>query len=120
LRNRDTFVDLGDETKFVPFVFEEYRKALDLFRGARTMLTRRQALAILGATGIGTSVFQRALAAKAAEGSVTPQMVADAEWVAGIQLTAAQREAAANGNRKESTAGRGTGPTVIFCRPSIT
>jgi Asp-tRNA(Asn)/Glu-tRNA(Gln) amidotransferase A subunit family amidase len=59
------------------------------------MFTRRQALAILGAAGIGTGVFQRALAAKAAEGPVTPQMVADAEWVAGIKLTAAQREAAA-------------------------
>ncbi len=60
------------------------------------MLTRRRALGILGAAGIGTGVFQRALAAKAAEGPISPQMVADAEWVAGIQLTAAQREAAAN------------------------
>src|SRR6516162_9294895 len=60
------------------------------------MLTRRRALAVLGAAGIGTAVFQRALAAKAAEGPVSPQMVADAEWVAGITLTAAQREAAAN------------------------
>jgi Asp-tRNA(Asn)/Glu-tRNA(Gln) amidotransferase A subunit family amidase len=60
------------------------------------MVTRRRALAILGAAGIGTGVFQRALAARAAEGAVSPQMVADAEWVAGIKLTAAQREAAAN------------------------
>src|SRR6516162_4019662 len=60
------------------------------------MLTRRRALAVLGAAGIGTAVFQRALAAKAAEGPISPQMVADAEWVAGIRLTAAQREAAAN------------------------
>jgi Asp-tRNA(Asn)/Glu-tRNA(Gln) amidotransferase A subunit family amidase len=60
------------------------------------MLTRRRALAVLGAAGIGTGVFQRSLAAKAAEGPVSPQMVADAEWVAGIKLTAAQREAAAN------------------------
>src|SRR6516162_6374712 len=67
-----------------------------LFRGTRTMLTRRRALAILGAAGLGTGVFQRALAAKAAEGPVSPQMVADAEWVAGIKLTAAQREAAAS------------------------
>jgi hypothetical protein len=58
------------------------------------MLTRRRALAILGAAGIGTGVFQRALAVKATEGPVTPQMIADAEWVAGIRLTAAQREAA--------------------------
>src|SRR5262245_56556473 len=60
------------------------------------MLTRRRALAILGAAGIGTGVFRRALAAKAAEGPVSPQMVADAEWVAGIEFTAAQREAAAD------------------------
>jgi Asp-tRNA(Asn)/Glu-tRNA(Gln) amidotransferase A subunit family amidase len=59
------------------------------------MLTRRRALAILGAAGIGTGAFQRALAAKAAEGPITPQMIADAEWIAGITLTAAQREAAA-------------------------
>jgi hypothetical protein len=31
LRNDGTFVDLGDETKFVHFVFEEYLKALDLY-----------------------------------------------------------------------------------------
>jgi len=66
------------------------------FPGTPTMLTRRRALAILGAAGIGTGVFQRALAAKAAEGPITPQMVADAEWVAGIKLTPTQREAAAN------------------------
>jgi len=30
-QNRNTFVDLNDETKFVHFVFEEYLKALDLY-----------------------------------------------------------------------------------------
>jgi hypothetical protein len=35
LNNRDTFVDLGDETKFVHFVFEEYLKALDLYLHGR-------------------------------------------------------------------------------------
>jgi hypothetical protein len=38
------------------------------------MLTRRRALAILGAAGIGTGAFRRALAQKAAEGPVSPQM----------------------------------------------
>src|SRR6185437_2133437 len=65
-------------------------------RGTRTMLTRRRALGILGAAGIGTSVFQRALAAKAAEGPLSPQMIAGAEWIAGIKLTPDQREAAAS------------------------
>ena len=59
------------------------------------MLTRRRALAILGAAGIGNGVFQRALAARAADGPISPEMVGDAEWVAGIKLTAAQRDAAA-------------------------
>lgn len=67
-----------------------------LFRRTRTMLTRRRALAILGAAGIGTGIFQRSLAQKAAEGPISPEMVADAEWVAGIKLTPAQREAAAS------------------------
>jgi Asp-tRNA(Asn)/Glu-tRNA(Gln) amidotransferase A subunit family amidase len=59
------------------------------------MLTRRSALRILGAAGIGTAVFQRAMAAKVGDGPVSPEMVADAEWIAGIKLTPAQREAAA-------------------------
>jgi Asp-tRNA(Asn)/Glu-tRNA(Gln) amidotransferase A subunit family amidase len=60
------------------------------------MLTRRRALSILGAAGIGTSVFQRALAVQAAEGTITREMVANAEWVSGIKLTDAQRETAVN------------------------
>jgi hypothetical protein len=60
------------------------------------MLTRRRALSILAAAGIGTSVFQRALAVQAAEGTVTREMVANAEWVSGIKLTDAQRETAVN------------------------
>jgi Asp-tRNA(Asn)/Glu-tRNA(Gln) amidotransferase A subunit family amidase len=60
------------------------------------MLNRRSALSILGTAGIGTAVFQRALAAQAGDGPVTREMVADAEWVAGIKLTDAQRETAVN------------------------
>jgi Asp-tRNA(Asn)/Glu-tRNA(Gln) amidotransferase A subunit family amidase len=58
------------------------------------MLTRRRALKILGAAGIGTASFQRALAVRVGGGPISPQMVADAEWVTGITLTAAQRQAA--------------------------
>src|SRR5579872_2442330 len=61
--------------------------------GSSIVLTRRSALAVLGAAGIGTAAFQRALAAAAEGGLVSSQMVADAEWVAGIQLTDPQREA---------------------------
>ena len=60
------------------------------------MLNRRSALAILAGAGVGTAVFQRALAAKAEEGPVSLQMVADAEWVAGIKLSEPQREALVN------------------------
>ena len=60
------------------------------------MLTRRRALSILGTAGIGTAVFQRAMAAYAADGPVTREMVAAAEWVSGIKLTEAQRETAVN------------------------
>ena len=57
------------------------------------MLNRRDALSILGTAGIGTAVFQRALAANAEDSPVSREMVANAEWVAGIKLTDPQREA---------------------------
>ncbi|HWB14176.1 MAG TPA: amidase [Pirellulales bacterium] len=60
------------------------------------MLDRRSALSILAAAGIGTTVFRRAVAATASGGPVSSQMVADAEWVAGIKLTDPQREAVVN------------------------
>ncbi len=60
------------------------------------MINRRKALAVLGTAGIGTPVFQRALAAKADDGPISREMVADAEWVAGIKLTDAQRETVVN------------------------
>jgi hypothetical protein len=66
------------------------------FQGTPFMLNRRSALSILGTAGIGTTIFQRALAAKVSDGPITREMVADAEWVAGIKLTDAQRETAVN------------------------
>jgi len=56
---------------------------------------RREVLKAAAAAGIGSAVFSRALAALAAEagtGAVTSEMVARAEWIAGISLTDAQRE----------------------------
>ena len=64
------------------------------------MLTRRRALTILGTAGIGTAVFRRALAAKVGDRPISPEMVADAEWIAGIRLSPAQREAAARSLNK--------------------
>ena len=72
------------------------------------MLSRRSALAVLASTGVGSLPFQRALAASAAAGPVTPEMVAEAEWIAGITLSEPQREAAA----KSLNLARAAGATV--------
>ena len=65
-------------------------------------LTRRGALATLAGMGLGTVVFQRALVAQAQEGGrVTPEMVQQAEWIAGITLTDDERKAAAGAVQRE-------------------
>lgn len=58
--------------------------------------SRRQALQILAGLGIGSAVFQRSLAAQVeGAGKVTPEMIAQAEWIAGLELTEDERKAAA-------------------------
>lgn len=63
--------------------------------------TRRQLLAAAAAVGVGPAPFHRAVAAEAQKadtpGTVTPEMVANAEWVAGVKLTDEQRRAVAAG-----------------------
>ena len=57
--------------------------------------SRRDLLAAVAALGIGSTTFRRAIAAEArAEpmGPVTPDMVKNAEWIAGIELTEDQRK----------------------------
>jgi Asp-tRNA(Asn)/Glu-tRNA(Gln) amidotransferase A subunit family amidase len=55
--------------------------------------TRRQVLKSLAAAGVGTTVFQRALAAEAEQVTmVTPEMIQQAEWVAGISLSESERK----------------------------
>jgi Asp-tRNA(Asn)/Glu-tRNA(Gln) amidotransferase A subunit family amidase len=59
-------------------------------------LSRRQVLQALGALGIGSTVFQRALAAQAEKGTtVTPEMIRQAEWIAGLELSEEDRKATA-------------------------
>ncbi len=56
--------------------------------GRLPKLTRRQLMGTLGALGVGSPVFQRALAAQV-QGTttqVTPEMIKQAEWIAGIEL----------------------------------
>jgi Asp-tRNA(Asn)/Glu-tRNA(Gln) amidotransferase A subunit family amidase len=61
-------------------------------------VSRRDLLAAVAAVGVGNATFQRAVAAAAAAqpaGDITPEMVKDAEWVAGVALTDADRKAVA-------------------------
>lgn len=64
--------------------------------------TRRDLFAAAAGLGFGTPTFHRAVAAAAVEAAdppaaVTPEMVKNAEWVAGIELTDRQREQVASG-----------------------
>lgn len=59
-------------------------------------LSRRNVLAALAGVGIGTVAFQRALAAQAeAAGVVTPELIQEAEWIAGITISEDDRKAVA-------------------------
>ena len=61
-------------------------------------LSRRQLMGWLSATGIGTAAFHRALTVQAASATeVTVEMVKQAEWVSGIELTDEQRKETATG-----------------------
>ncbi len=64
----------------------------DRGRGGRSGGTRRRFLQLLAATGAG-GTFGRALVALAGEtGAVTPEMIRQAEWVSGLELTPEKRE----------------------------
>jgi Asp-tRNA(Asn)/Glu-tRNA(Gln) amidotransferase A subunit family amidase len=53
---------------------------------------------VLTGLGVGTAVFRRALAAEtAAKGKVTPEMIQQAEWIAGLELKPEDRESVARG-----------------------
>jgi Asp-tRNA(Asn)/Glu-tRNA(Gln) amidotransferase A subunit family amidase len=55
--------------------------------------TRRQILKIIAALGVGPAVFQRALAVQTqAADAVTLDMIRQAEWIVGIELTDSQRK----------------------------
>ena len=57
---------------------------------------RRTILKALAALGAGSVAFRRALAAQAAAAEkVTPEMIKQAEWIAGLDLTDKERESAA-------------------------
>ncbi len=59
-------------------------------------VTRRTLLGMLAGLGIGTPIFQRALAVEIEnKGTITPDMIAQSEWISGITLTDEQRQSAA-------------------------
>ena len=60
-------------------------------------VSRRSILASLAGLGIGSSVFHRALAAEAAKGAtITVEMVKQAEWISGLELTDDERKETAD------------------------
>jgi Asp-tRNA(Asn)/Glu-tRNA(Gln) amidotransferase A subunit family amidase len=65
--------------------------------GERHQLVRRRTmLKSLVALGVGTTTFRRALAAQAAQaGAVSAEMIKQAEWIAGLDLTEEERTSAA-------------------------
>ena len=59
----------------------------------RPHVSRRRILQGLAAAGVGSVVFRRAVAAMADEGrQVTPEMIKDAEWIAGLEYTDEDRK----------------------------
>src|SRR5215831_3793520 len=55
---------------------------------------RRQVFRLLARLGVGSAVFQRALAAQAQQAAtVTADMIRQAEWIAGLDLADDQRQA---------------------------
>jgi Asp-tRNA(Asn)/Glu-tRNA(Gln) amidotransferase A subunit family amidase len=54
---------------------------------------RRSILKGLAALGVGSATFRRAMASQAAAaGKVTPEMIRQAEWIAGLELTEEERK----------------------------
>ncbi len=91
----------------------------------REKFSRRRLLAVLTGLGVGTGVFRRALAADAvAKGTVTAEMIQQAEWISGVELKPEERATAARGlaqalaSFKQLRAVKldnSVSPAVIFC-----
>ena len=63
---------------------------------AAAAVSRRHILAALAGAGVGTAVFQRAVVAQVGNATaVTAEMIKQAEWIAGLELTDEQRKSAA-------------------------
>jgi Asp-tRNA(Asn)/Glu-tRNA(Gln) amidotransferase A subunit family amidase len=59
---------------------------------ANERVSRRQILKVITATGVGSMAFQRALSAQVtARGAITGEMIQQAEWIAGLELSEEER-----------------------------
>ena len=66
--------------------------------------SRRHLLQFLASLGIGSAAYQRALAVQVGQaGAVTSEMIAQAEWIAGIELSAEEREETAKSLQRAVT-----------------
>ncbi|MDP6445015.1 MAG: amidase [Pirellulaceae bacterium] len=75
---------------------DEQIGSTERLESAGCRLTRRQIIGALAGAAAGGALFQRALAAQVEEQQrISAEMVAQAEWVAGIPLTEAERAATA-------------------------
>jgi Asp-tRNA(Asn)/Glu-tRNA(Gln) amidotransferase A subunit family amidase len=64
---------------------------------ANHRVSRRQILKLITATGVGSVAFQRALSAQVVErGTVTNEMIQQAEWIAGLKLSEEERASTVN------------------------
>ena len=72
------------------------------FIGASRPLSRRHLLAALAGIGVGTVAFQRALAAQGEQaGKVTPELIQQSEWIAGITLSEEDRKSVADAVQRD-------------------
>jgi Asp-tRNA(Asn)/Glu-tRNA(Gln) amidotransferase A subunit family amidase len=63
-------------------------------------INRRRVLGVLGGLGVGTAVWRRALAQQVAEqGAITAEMIQQAEWISGIELSEEDRASTARALR---------------------
>src|SRR3954466_8740948 len=82
--------------------------------GSSQRLRRRTILKTLAALGAGTATFRRAVAAQAAlAGEVTPEMIKQAEWIAGLELSDKERESAAKQVRESLEAFQALRKTML-------
>jgi Asp-tRNA(Asn)/Glu-tRNA(Gln) amidotransferase A subunit family amidase len=91
-------------------------------------VSRRELLASIAALGIGTATFHRAVAAtvemQAKNEPITPEMVKNAEWIAGVTLTDEERKSLAASLTflyqrtidalRKTDVGYGVAPALVF------